>query len=84
MLIDISSTNKVFIIIIIIIITLQSVTLKEFLPRVFVMPFSTSSPLTTTLNMKFKKALITPGHSGTFEHTAQMADIINKARTKQR
>ena len=26
----------------------------------------------------------TPGLSGTFEHTAQMADIINKARTKQR
>ena len=25
----------------------------------------------------------TPGLSGTFEHTAQMADIINKARTKQ-
>ena len=26
----------------------------------------------------------TPGLSGTFEHTAQMAAIINKARTKQR
>ena len=26
----------------------------------------------------------TSGLSGTFEHTAQMADIINKARTKQR
>ena len=26
----------------------------------------------------------TPGLSGTFEHTAQMADIINKARSKQR
>ena len=26
----------------------------------------------------------TPGLSGTFEHTAEMADIINKARTKKR
>ena len=26
----------------------------------------------------------TPGLPGTFEHTAQMADIINKARAKQR
>ena len=33
--------------------------------------------------MKFKKGF-TPGLSGTFEQTAQMADIVNKARTKQR
>ena len=41
------------------------------------MSFSTSLPLIIILNMKFKD-------SGRCEHTAQMADIINKARTKQR
>ena len=36
---------------------LYNLCLIRFLLRVFVMPFSTSSPLTTTLNMKFKKDL---------------------------
>ena len=50
------------------------------------MPFSTSSPLTTILNMKVKKAL----HQDFLEllssllKSGQMANIINKARTKQR
>lgn len=35
-----------------------------------------------TLNMKFEKVLRMV--SGKFEHTAQMADIINKAHTKRR
>ena len=63
-------------------ITLQSVPLKVFTSclRNAIFNFLSAN---NYIEQEIQKGF-TPGLSGTFEHTAQMADIINKARTKQR
>ena len=63
-------------------ITLQSVPLKVFtscLRNAIFNFLSANNYIEQEIQKRF-----TPGLSGTFEHAAQMADIINKARTKQR
>ena len=62
-------------------IALQSVTLKAFTAclRNAIFNFLSAN---NYIEQEIQKGF-TPGLSGTFEHTAQMADIINKARTKQ-
>ena len=62
-------------------ITLQSVPLKVFtscLRNAIFNFLATNNYIEHEIQKGF-----TPALSGTFEHTAQMADIINKARTKQ-
>ena len=63
-------------------ITLQSVPLKVFTSclRNAIFNFLSAN---NYIEHEIQKGF-TPGLSGTFEHTAEMADIINKARTKQR
>ena len=63
-------------------ITLQSVPLKVFTscPRNAIFNFLAAN---NYIEREIQKGF-TQGLSGTFEHTAEMADIINKARTKQR
>ena len=63
-------------------ITLESVPLKVFTscPRNAIFNFLAAN---NYIEREIQKGF-TPGLSGTFEHTAEMADIINKARTKQR
>ena len=63
-------------------ITLQSVPLKVFTSclRNSMFTFLQGNNL---IEHKIQKGF-TPNVSGTFEHTAQMAHIINQARTKQR
>ena len=63
-------------------ITLQSVPLKVFTSclRNAIFNFLSAN---NYIEQEIQKGF-TPGLSGTFEHTAQMAEIISKARTKQR
>ena len=63
-------------------ITLQSEPLKVFSSclRNAIFNFLSAN---NCIEHEIQKSFI-PGLSGTFEHTAQMADIINKSRTKQR
>ena len=63
-------------------ITLQSVPLKVFTSRLRDAIFNFLSA-NNYIEQEIQKGF-TPGLSGTFEHNAQMANIINKARTKQR
>ena len=63
-------------------ITLQSVPLKVFTSCLRNGIFNVLSA-NNYIEQEIQKGF-TPGLSGTFEHTAQMAAIINKARTKQR